>query len=68
MMTNSQSMLFLMAALAFLLVLLGCSVPLSDTNGYYSRMPREHQSYCQVTKGKVVYFVPCNSIKHDEEI
>lgn len=64
----SNSILFLMAALAFLSVLLGCSTPLTDTNGYYTKMPREHQSYCQVTKGKVVYFVPCSSLKHDEEI
>lgn len=62
---SRNEFLFLAATMAFLVMLFGCSVPNVDTNGYQTRMPEEHLRYCQVTKGKVISFVPCDEVKHD---
>ena len=69
---DSSDWMLLAAGFLFALALIGCSVPHIDTNGYYSkpeerpfRSEAEHMKYCQQTRDKVIYFVPCSEIKHD---
>lgn len=65
-------MLFLMF-LFVISLLVGCSTAYDaigqiDTNGTYYKSNKKQPAYCQVTKGNIVYFVPCSTLKHDEEI
>lgn len=62
---DSSDWMLLAAGFLFALALIGCSVPHIDTNGYYSKPEAEHMKYCQQTRDKVIYFVPCSEIKHD---
>lgn len=68
----SDFMLFLMF-LFVISLLVGCSTAYDaigqiDTNGTYYKSNKKQPAYCQVTKGNIVYFVPCSTLKHDEEI
>lgn len=71
-MTKSDFMLFLLF-LTLMLFLVGCSTAYDaigniDTNGTYYKSNKKQLAYCQVTKGNITYFVPCATLKHDEEI
>ena len=71
-MTKSDFMLFLVF-LTIMMFLVGCStvydaVGQIDTNGDYYKSSKKQPAYCQVTKGNITYFVPCATLKHDEEI
>lgn len=65
-------MLFLVF-LTLMMILTGCSAAYDaigqiDTNGTYYKSTKKQPAYCQVTKDNITYFVPCSTLKHDEEI
>ena len=71
-MTRSDFMLFLVF-FSLMMLITGCSTAYDaigqiDTNGTYYKSTKKQPAYCQVTKGNITYFVPCSTLKHDEEI
>jgi hypothetical protein len=71
-MTRSDFMLFLVF-FSLMMLITGCSTAYDaigqiDTNGTYYKSKRKEPKYCQVTKDIFTVFVPCSTLKHDENI